>query len=187
MVFVVFPRPAPARSRSLPSPVQTTVATIGGSWRVAFPPNLGAPPGITLPALQSWSTHGDDGVRYFSGTATYTRSVDAPGEWFRAGARMLLDLGRVADMADVSINGRRFDLLWKPPYRLDVTGTLRPGRNEIVIKVTNEWTNRIMGDRIAPAGRRVLSPVAGGRTGGPANPPESGLLGPVTVMRQSAR
>ena len=184
MLFVVFPRPASNTSRTLQSPVPTTLARIEGMWRVSFPASLGAPPEITLPALQSWTKHGDEGVRYFSGTATYTKSVDAPREWFRAGARTLLDLGRVADMAEVSVNGKRFDLLWKPPYRLDVTDALRAGRNEIAIKVTNEWTNRITGDRIAPAGRRVLSPVTGGRGGGPAEPPESGLLGPVTVMLQ---
>jgi alpha-L-rhamnosidase len=182
-VFLVLPRAASTASRTVEAPTQTTVATIDGAWRVSFPASLGAPPAITLPALQSWTKHGDEGVRYFSGTATYTKSVDAPREWLRAGARTLLDLGRVADMAEVTVNGKPFDLLWKPPYRVDVTGALRAGRNEIAIKVTNGWTNRIMGDRIAPPERRILSPVTGGRGGGPAEPPESGLLGPVTIAR----
>ena len=188
MVFVVFPRPASTASRTVQGPVSTTVATIGGAWHVRFPPNLGAPSEITLPALQSWTKHADDGVRYFSGTAQYTKSVDAPREWFRAGARTLLDLGHVADMADVSLNGRSVALLWKPPYRIDVTDALRAGRNELAIKVTNGWTNRIIGDRLVPANRRVLSSSGGGRGGaggGAAEPPESGLLGPVTVILQS--
>jgi hypothetical protein len=124
-------------------------------------------------------------VRYFSGTATYTKSVNAPREWFRAGAKTLLDLGTVADMAEVSVNGQPLGVLWKPPYRADVTSALRVGRNEIVVKVTNTWTNRITGDRAVPANRRVLNTAAaGGRGGGPAEPPESGLLGPVTVVVQ---
>jgi hypothetical protein len=186
MAFVVFPRPASTTSRTLPAPVRTTVATIAGAWRVSFAANLGAPSEITLPALQSWTRYADEGVRYFSGTATYTKSVDASREWLRSGARTFLDLGSVADMAEVSVNGKPMGLLWKPPYRVDVTGALRAGRNEFAIKVTNEWRNRILGDQAAPAGRRVLSPPpAGGRGGGAAQPAESGLLGPVTVILQS--
>jgi hypothetical protein len=184
MMFVVFPRAASATSRTVATPARSSVATLDGAWRVSFPPNLGAPPAITLATLQSWTKNQDQGVRYFSGTATYTKSVTALPQWFRTGARMLLDLGRVADIAEITVNGKTFDPLWKPPYRVDVTGALRPGANAIAIKVTNEWTNRIMGDQAAPAGQRVLSPVTGGRGGGAAEPPESGLLGPVTVLRQ---
>ena len=83
--------------------------------------------------------------------------------------------------------GKSIDVLWKPPYQVDVTGALRPGRNEIAIAVTNGWTNRIIGDRAVPANQRVLAPVAGGRSGGPGEPPESGLLGPVTVVRREVK
>jgi hypothetical protein len=183
MVFVVFPRPASSPSRVVPTPQPMTVATIAGAWRVRFPPSLGAPAEITLPALQSWTKQSQEGVRYFSGTATYTKTVDAPAAWFRAGARTLLDLGTVADIAEVSVNGQSLGLLWKPPYRVDVTRALRVGRNDVVITVTNEWTNRILGDQAVPSERRVLSPVTGGRGGGAA-PPDSGLLGPVTIVLQ---
>jgi hypothetical protein len=109
--------------------------------------------------------------------------VEAPRAWFRTGAKTLLDLGVVADIAEVSINGKSLGVLWKPPYRVDVTDALRAGRNEIVVKVTNQWTNRIMGDQLLPADRRVLRSAAGGRGGaGGAAPPASGLLGPVTVV-----
>jgi hypothetical protein len=181
MVFVVFPRPA-TTPRVMQAQQPATVATITGAWQVRFPPTLGAPAEITLPALQSWTKHAEEGVRYFSGTATYTKSVDASREWFRAGGRTLIDLGRVVDMAEVLIEGRSVGVLWKPPYRLDVTGVLRPGRNEMAIRVTNQWSNRILGDRLVQADRRVLSQAPGGRGGGPAEPAESGLLGPVTVV-----
>jgi len=52
----------------------------------------------------------------------------------------------------VSVNARSLGPLWKPPYRVDVTDALQAGRNEIAIKVTNQWTNRLSGDRIVPAG-----------------------------------
>src|SRR5690606_39053396 len=128
-VFVVFPRPAAAQSRTLPAVVHETVATIDGGWRVRFAPNLGAPPEIELADLQPWTEHGDAGVRYFSGTATYVRDVDVPRGWLRPAARTLLDLGAVGDVAEVAVNGTALGVLWKPPYVVDVTDALRAGRN----------------------------------------------------------
>jgi hypothetical protein len=189
MVFVVFPRQASAPSRALQSSRFTTVATIDGDWTLRFPPDLGAPAGITLPALTSWTDNADAGVRYFSGTATYTKFLDAPRDWLRPDARTLLDLGDVRDLAEVSVNGRSLGLVWKPPYRIDVTDALQSGRNEIEIAVTNEWTNRLIGDAVVPPERRVLSAAGGGRGGfgggGRAEPPASGLLGPVTIVLES--
>ena len=81
--------------------------------------------------------------------------------------------------------------MWKAPYRVDVTNALQPGENQIEIKVTNEWTNRIAGDRAAPAGAKILAepPPArtsgGGSFGGPVTLPESGLIGPVTILTRS--
>jgi len=87
-----------------------------------------------------------------------------------------------------SVNGTSFGLLWKPPYRVDITPALRIGANRLQIKVTNEWNNRILGDQRAPAGQKILASGGDGRGGaGNAQPPESGLIGPVTVMRQTAR
>lgn len=186
MVFVVFPRPATAGSRTVPAAERTTLATLDGAWTLGFPPGLGAPSSVTLPALESWTENADDGVRYFSGTASYTKSIDAPRQWFRDDARTLLDLGVVADMAAVSVNGRSLGLVWKPPYRVDVTDVMHPGRNRIEIEVTNEWTNRLIGDAGLPADRRVLGPAAAGRGApGGAEPPVAGLLGPVTIVLQS--
>jgi hypothetical protein len=106
----------------------------------------------------------------------------------------VLDLGVVKDLAEVSINGKALGVLWKAPYRVDATGVLAPGANRLEIKVTNQWTNRLAGDRLAPPEKRVLAPAggpaAGGRGGGPFGVQaslESGLIGPVTVISVAAR
>jgi hypothetical protein len=183
-VFVVFRRPTSSPSRTLPLQTRTTLATVEGPWEVTFPPDLGAPPRIRLDSLQSWTVNADPGVKYFSGTATYTRALRVPPGWSAPGARIFLDLGRVGDIAQVTVNGKDLGILWKPPYAVDVTDALRPGTNRLEIRVTNEWTNRIAGDRVAPEGQKVLA--SGPPTFGPARPrplPESGLLGPVEVVR----
>jgi hypothetical protein len=183
-VFVVFRHASTSPSRTSSSASETTLATINGPWTVSFPPNLGAPLSVQLARLESWTAGTEDGVKYFSGTATYSKNIDAPREWFRPGAQIRLDLGAVYDLAQVSINGTPLGTLWKPPYTLDVTQSLRPGNNQIEIKVTNQWTNRIIGDRLVPADKRVLNvpaPPPGAPAASPALP-LSGLIGPVTII-----
>jgi hypothetical protein len=102
---------------------------------------------------------------------------------------MLLDLGTVNDLAEVSLNGKSLGILWKPPYRVDITDAVKPGENQLQIKVTNEWTNRIAGDKLLPADKRILSPVQGrpGFAGANQTLPDSGLLGPVKILSSSEK
>ncbi len=188
-VFVVFRQAAGAPSRTMARPASTTVATVSGPWNVTFPPNFGAPAKIQLAKLESWTANPDTSVKYFSGTATYTKSVQAPQGWFRPGAKILLDLGTVKDLAEVSLNGKALGTLWKAPYQVDASGVLKAGANLLEIKVTNQWTNRQIGDRLGPPEKRVLAstpPMMGppGGRGGSQTPAESGLIGPVTVVSQ---
>jgi hypothetical protein len=183
-VFVVFRQAASSPTRTVPQPVDTTLATVSGPWEVTFPPDLGAPERIQLANLESWTAHADQGVKYFSGTATYATTMQARQDWFQTGARLMLNLGAVHDIAEASINGAPLATLWKPPYQVDVTDVLRRGENRLQIKVTNQWTNRQIGDRPLPPDKKVLATFGFGRMGGDRNPepPASGLLGPVTVM-----
>lgn len=189
-VFVVFRRPA-TEWRPLAAAVPAeTLATLDGPWDLTFPAGLGAPAQVQLPRAGPWSAHADPGVKFFSGTATYAITVAAPREWFQAGTALALDLGGVGDLAEVVVNGRRLPLLWQAPWRVDVTGALQPGDNRIEIRVTNQWTNRLAGDRELPAGRKVLGdpgPVFGGAGRTPPPPPESGLFGPVRLLRESVQ
>jgi hypothetical protein len=132
----------------------------------------------------SWTANADEGVKYFSGTATYNKTVQAPRTWFRPGTKILLDLGTAYDVATVSINGRTLETLWKQPYAIDITRALKPGNNQLEIKVTNEWTNRIIGDRSASPGKKILNVPAPppGAPGAVSALPPSGLIGPVTIV-----
>jgi hypothetical protein len=193
-VFVVFRNSAAAPERTASTPTETKLTTLSGPWTLRFPPNWGAPLSVQMAKLTSWTESADAGVKYFSGTATYSKTVTAPATWFKPGQHVWIDLGKVRDIAEVKVNGKSVGLVWAPPYRVDVTGALRPGVNKLEIAVTNEWTNRIAGDRLLPADKHILStpPVparpggAGGGGGGfgppPQAPPESGLLEDVTFV-----
>lgn len=157
-VFVVFHRQTSIPSRATYRAKSKTILTISGPWNVSFEPNLGAPSSIRMDKLKSWTADAREGVKYFSGTATYTKTLQAPHIWFTSPKRILLDLGTVKDIAEVSLNGKSLGILWKPPYQLDLTTALRPGANQLEVKITNEWTNRQIGDRLLPEDKRILSP-----------------------------
>jgi hypothetical protein len=123
---------------------------VSGAWEVRFPPNAGAPDHVTLEKLLSWSEHGEAGVRYFSGTAAYSRTIDIPKEFLAADTRVYLDLGRVEIMAEVKLNGKDLGILWKPPYRVDVTEAAKAGANTLEVRVTNLMINRMIGDEELP-------------------------------------
>jgi hypothetical protein len=189
-VFVVFRKKNAEPKRTIPLSRSQVLATVAGPWEVDFPPHLGAPPKIQLASLQSWTDNGDEGVKYFSGHATYHKVITVSPQWFHSGERQWLDLGRVADLAQVTVNGKRFDVLWKAPYEVDVTDLLRPGENQLEVMVTNQWTNRLVGDRALPAAKKVLGDngVSPSAFGAPmTTPPEAGLLGPVTIVGRTVQ
>lgn len=185
-VFVVFRNATTNLTFNLPSRSWTVLATLDGAWTVTFPTNLGGPGQVEFATLESWTTHTNDGIKYFSGTATYEKSFMVPADWFQTGQRIRLDLGEVRDIAEVFVNDRPAGLLWKPPYVTDVTDVMKPGPNRIKVKVTNQWTNRLLGDRIVQPERRVLRAPTGVGPGpaprGQQEPPASGLLGPVRLI-----
>ncbi|GJG88077.1 hypothetical protein tb265_32580 [Gemmatimonadetes bacterium T265] len=184
--FVVFRRSAAAApSRTVAAPARATLATVAGPWQVRFQPGRGAPAAVRVDSLASWTTSAGAGVKYFSGTATYAKDVTVPAEWLRAGGRVELDLGRVKEIAEVLVNGQPAGgILWKPPFRAGVTSALKPGANRVEVRVTNLWSNRMIGDLQPGATQRFTftdfrpftkdSPLM-----------ESGLLGPVAFVRVS--
>lgn len=177
--FVVFGEQATQPARTETTRTETTLMTLDGAWQVGFPARLGAPAQVTLNNLLSWTVHPDEGVKYFSGTATYTKELTVPKAGLTAGKRLLLDLGAVRDIVVVKVNGTVADTLWKAPYVVDVTKRLRPGQNQLALLVTNQWDNRIVGDAKAPEAGRVLAKPA--PFGGASALKESGLLGPVVL------
>jgi hypothetical protein len=180
-VLVVFRHPATSQSRTLPRVMRTALTTVEGSWDVSFPPNWGAPPTIHLERLTSWTKHPDEGVRYFSGTATYTKEIEARQEWFRPGAKLVLDLGDVRELAEVSVNGKPLGILWKPLFHVDVTSALRPGRNHFAIKITNLWQNRLVGDQ-QPSVKKKYTFITFQHYTKDTTLLDSGLLGPVMLF-----
>lgn len=145
----------PARRAAVPAPLD-----VSGGWQVAV--GAGAAPAL-WPTLKSWTD--DEGTRYFSGVAVYEREVDVPAAMLARGTGVTLDFGApraipeggprarvqawveapVREAAVVSVNGTRAGSIWCPPYAIDVTSLLRPGRNRLRIEVANLAINHMAG------------------------------------------
>ncbi|HPA19816.1 MAG TPA: glycosyl hydrolase [Verrucomicrobiae bacterium] len=160
---------------------------VSAPWTLSFPPVPGAPAHpFELKELISWSEHADDAVKYFSGTATYRGTLGLPPDVMRPGRRLWLDLGAVEVIAQVSVNGKDVGTLWKKPFAADISDVARPGANDIEVKVTNLWWNRLVGDDRLPPEARTTFTTARPRV--PRNKLlPSGLLGPVKVSVSETR
>jgi len=181
-VFVVFLRPAASPSRTVVPAQRRTLMTLDGPWHVAFQPGRGAPAEIVMRHLASWTTSPIAGVRYFSGTATYTRSFRLSER--RGAARWLLDLGEAPELAKVTVNGKPVTVLWTPPFRVDITRYVHPGLNDLAIAVTNLWVNRLIGDQQPGVKRKyTFATIPTYEPNAPLR--ASGLLGPVRLEQIS--
>ena len=133
---------------SLPEPLAIT-----GPWEVTFPPGAGAPEKLVMDKLVSWSEHSDAGVKHFSGSATYRKTfafTPSPPLPAHLAPRIHLDLGKVSVMAAVQLNGKDLGILWKPPYRVDITDAVKAGDNVLEVRVVNLPINRMIGDELLP-------------------------------------
>ncbi|MEI6561309.1 MAG: glycosyl hydrolase [Verrucomicrobiota bacterium] len=129
----------------VPQPIE-----LAGPWEVRFQSKRGAPEAATFDKLISWPDHPDQGIKYFSGTATYRKEFEIPGNLLGANRLVYLNLGKVKNLARVKVNGRELGILWKEPFRLEVTQALKPGKNSLEIEVANLWPNRLIGDAQLP-------------------------------------
>lgn len=192
-VFVVFQGQVKDSVRGVKAGVLSTgslgagsaqmLATVQGPWEVSFAPKMGAPERVQFERLISWTASADSGIKYYSGAATYHKVVEADKRWFGTGKRIVLDLGKVGDVAEVTVNGKGLEVLWKAPYQVDVTEVLKPGKNQLSIRVINQWTNRLMGDKMAGPERKVLDAYVA-PFGGQYELGASGLMGPVRIVRE---
>jgi len=131
--------------KAVPKPIE-----LSGPWQVSFPKNSGAPGTATFPKLISWPLSSDEGIRYFSGTATYKKQFTLTNDVLKKGNSLELDLGSVAVIAEVIVNGKNLGVLWTAPFRINLGDAVHTGTNDLEIRITNLWPNRLIGDAQLP-------------------------------------
>jgi hypothetical protein len=181
--FVIFPRKGSSKvlenSNSLNFPKSTTVKILEGSWEVSFDPKWGGPEKIILPSLQDWTHHKEEGIKYYSGIATYRKIFDLPEV---SGTTVYLDLGSVHEIAEITLNGKNLGVVWCAPWKIDISEALKAKGNQLEIKVANLWPNRLIGDAARPIDDRFTWTVEGHPYTAESSLLPSGLLGPMQIQ-----
>lgn len=177
--FIVFSGKATVTAYTKPVRSEKTVLSITTPWKVAFQANHGAPATATFDKLISWSDHTEAGIKYFSGTASYQNTFNLPA--VAKGAQYILDLGEVKNLAEVLVNGKNLGIIWKKPFKVDISSALKMGANTVEIKVTNLWVNRLIGDAQPETKKITFTTMPFYQANASLLP--SGLLGPV-VLKQ---
>jgi hypothetical protein len=169
------------------------IQELTGSWSVQFDPQwfyptdgLGGDPAnglLVFDKLEDWSKRPEPAIRHFSGTAVYrlTFGLADPSTIQNQKSKIHLDLGDVKHVAEVTLNGKKLGVLWARPFRVEISGAVKPKDNMLEIRVTNLWPNRLIGDAALPSEKRLTRTNVNSFKKDDALLP-SGLIGPVQIM-----
>jgi hypothetical protein len=164
-------------------------------WKLTF---RGMNQTVPMAKLHSWSE--EEPFRYYSGEVSYEKAINLPADVVAKNS-VMLDFGQgtpialpdplptfnmqaylegpVRDAAEVYVNGKDAGVVWHPPYSIDITGWLKPGKNELKIVVGNTAINALAGqalpdyrllndrygERFVPQGMDHLQPLPSGILG----------------------
>ena len=172
--FVVFNHCG--KQQSVEAPQYTASKAIDGEWSLQFPEGWGAPSEVKITELKPWCelTISDEG-KAFSGSATYTTTFELE----KVGESVMLNLGKVDMIAEVTINGHKLTPMWCQPYAADIAEFVTEGKNTLQIEVTSTWFNRLVYDASQPEAERKTWTLHGPRASAPLR--ATGLMGPVNI------
>lgn len=121
---------------------------IEGEWNVSFDPRWGGPEDVVFPSLSDWSQNKEEGIKYYSGIATYKKNFNFKSKLNKE--KIYLHLGEVKNIARVKLNGIDLGAIWTAPWQVEITDALTEGENHLEIDVANLWINRLIGDEHYP-------------------------------------
>lgn len=131
--------------KDLPNPIE-----INGNWQIDFREVDFYKATIKTDSLFDWTTSKVEDIKHYSGTAIYTIDFKVDTNILKSDRKFKLDLGSVNVIAKVMLNGKEIGVSWIAPYTLDITSALQKGTNTLEIQITNQWTNRLIGDEKLP-------------------------------------
>jgi hypothetical protein len=153
--FVVFNKTGETRSKAAEHkkdfPDEQQVLTLEGSWTAAFDTVWGGPEKVVFESLADWTKRPEEGIRHYSGIATYFKTFDLPESYKSVkGAALFLNLGIVKNMARVRLNGKDLGVIWTSPWQVNISGAVKNKGNKLEIEIANLWANRLIGDEAFP-------------------------------------
>lgn len=118
-------------------------------WEVEFLEKYHYNAKIKFDKLTDWKNSANEDIKYYSGEAIYRKTFEISKKLSKNDIATL-DLGNIKIAAEVIVNGKNAGVLWIAPYTIDVSKFLVKGKNNIEIKIYNQWTNRLIGDERYP-------------------------------------
>ncbi|MHC4799872.1 MAG: glycosylhydrolase-like jelly roll fold domain-containing protein, partial [Planctomycetota bacterium] len=119
---------------------------MSGPWTVKFDPEWGGPESVVFDKLQDWTKRPEEGIKYYSGKATYHKTFDLPELLRESNRKIHLNLGKLNNVAQVRLNGKDLGIVWTAPWNVDITRAVLSTGNNLEIEVVNLWPNRLIGD-----------------------------------------
>ncbi|MBL4675261.1 MAG: hypothetical protein JKY70_03500 [Mucilaginibacter sp.] len=161
----------------------TGLQELNGNWKVAFDTKWGGPASTDFPELISWTDRPEEGVKSYSGTATYSKTFNLQKPV--NGKPIYLELTDVKNVAEIKLNGKPLGVLWCAPWRVNISNAVKASGNVLEISVTNLWCNRVVHDLSLPVSSRITKTHESFRfdmlnVNTPMLP--SGLLGKVKIV-----
>jgi hypothetical protein len=155
---------------------------ISESWNLKFDPNFGGPSSsIKMEKLTDWSLYPDSAIKYYSGTAVYSKEIKLKKK--EINNELWLNLGVINDLASIKINGKELGVIWTFPHRINISSALKKGTNTLEIAITNTWANRLIGDSHLLQKERITQTTAPFRLNNSPLLP-AGLLGPIFIEKE---
>ncbi len=157
------------------------VQELNGNWTLQFDKaNHGPSMPMKTNKMFDWSRSENDSIKYYSGTTLYVNTFD----WERSVTHNLwLAFEDLNNIAEVTLNGINCGVIWTHPYQINISEALKKGKNTLEIKVTNTWSNRLIGDQKLAEKDRLTWTTAPFRLEGNALH-KSGLLGSITIQEE---
>ncbi|WP_097093727.1 glycosyl hydrolase [Novosphingobium sp. Chol11] len=177
--FVLFRKDADSGHLTFRKPTLRALAPVTAAWTASFQEGRGAPRTIKMDRLLPLNQHTDPSVRYYSGEVVYQTQFVTPPGW-KATDGLLLDLGGVADVAAIKVNGQDVGSLWKAPYRVEIGHAVHKSTNSLEVRVATTWVNRLIGDAQPGAKKTTFTTFPTYKPDAPLRP--AGLIGPVILM-----
>lgn len=150
-VFVVFRNSTSKKERNVCyHSKQIALKELNTDWNVEFLKSYGYDSTVHFSKLYDWSISDNKDIKYYSGTAIYRKLLNVDKNSLSLSNEAILDLGEIHIAAEVYVNNKLVCLKWMPPFTMNIYDYLKSGENEIEIHVTNQWTNRLIGDERYP-------------------------------------
>ncbi len=134
-MLLVFEPNMPGKSDRELAVAPSKYVDVNGPWHVTLEPAIGEPTQHSMNSLVDLGMSDDPALNTFAGTAVYRTRFEA------SEGAAVLDLGTVASISEVTLNGKRLGVKWWGRHVYPIDEVMKPGENILEVRVTSVLYN----------------------------------------------